>query len=329
MNNLILSFTIFLLAGIFSTQSQSKQDSLFLQSMEYDYQLKEGQSYIFERELQLSKSNYDKSSFIEKEDKPQFDALGNVINGLPYSEFGTASVIFDGAQFINVNIGDKEYGCCVLSFICNGKAYNIYQVYRDPFQKDKILNYGRYNLIATDYLNRLDSLLIGKVLYPKQALWSQYHEDKINSNLKFSKHTENTCKYCPVTVTQIINDYDDKYIVCFKKENDNIEYCIRNVQFYAHGINRFLNFTTYFTFNNPQKMYPNISNKRWVQIMNQKIEKGFTSNEVKIAYGKPDRIVTENDNEIWYYYNYCLKDFSIIFKNGKVSNVISSDVNFW
>ena len=139
---------------------------------------------------------------------------------------------------------------------------------------------------------------------------------------------EGTCKYCPVTVTRVVNDYDEKYIVLFKQNNQGDEYAFGNVVF-DKDYKGFLNFARYFTFTNPQEKYPNIPQERWEQIMAQKVRKGFTPDEVKIAYGKPDEVYTEDDNETWVFYNLNKKDYAITFKDGVVDKVESQTSTYY
>ncbi len=319
-----ITLSVFILfIGIFSLQAQCKQDSLFLKQMISNPKLIESKSYFFETERQHSDPQFGKSGLIKAKDTPTFNSRGELTNGIPYATFGNKPITFKGTKTDKVEINNEKLLCLVLSFTCDGEQYKTYEVgYAEPRGR----NY--YKLIEADFLKEAQKQLIGKTLYTKTAKWEQYNENEMNSNRKLSKieDGESACKYCPVVITRIDNDYDDKYIVLFKKGNQGKEYCFGNVTFNYAEINSFLNFTRYFTFENPQTKHPTISQERWDEIMNQKIKKGFTPEEVKIAYGKPDDVVTEDDDETWIYYNYCRKDYAITFKNGIVDKVVSQSV---
>jgi hypothetical protein len=179
-----------------------------------------------------------------------------------------------------------------------------------------------YKLVEADFIHGLNKLLVGQTLYTKSANWLKYNEDRLNSNSKTVPVREGTCKYCPVTVTRVVNDYDDKYLVLFKQHNEGNEYAFGNVIFDKNERSN-LNFMRIFTFTNPHEAYPGIPQERWEQIMLQNVRQGFTPEEVKIAYGEADATYAENDDETWVYYNLNNRDYAIIFKDGAVEKTVS------
>jgi hypothetical protein len=281
----------------------------------------EGKAYYFELDKQYSSPEYSKTLLLKEKDTPVFDIREQLSNGLPFAEFGNKPILFKGVQEGKVKVGDQIRLCFILSFTCDNKKYSAYEF------AESLLR-ARYNLIEAELLNKANKLLVGKTLYTKSANWLKYNEEEMRSNLKIVPVREGTCKYCPVTVTRVVNDYDDKYIVLFKPVNQENEYCFESITFDPEYKSSF-NFIRYFTFANPQEKYPNISPERWEQIMNQKVRKGFTPDEVKIAYGKPNEVSAENDDETWIYYNLNKKDYAITFKDGIVEKVISQTSTYY
>jgi hypothetical protein len=313
MNKHFVSFALFLSAGILTVQAQCRQDSLFLQQLHSNQKLIEGKTYIFETDVQASSPEFGRSLLYREKDVPVFNPhYSHLTNGIPYAEFKDKTLIFNSVKTGKVKVDEANKPCFILTFTCDKQKYYAYEF------SESLLR-TKYNLIEADFLNTANKLLVGKTLFTKSAKWYKYNEDKLNSNLKTIAVREGTCKYCPVTVTRVVNDYDDKYLILFKTENQDEEYCFDNVTLNADKSN----FTQRLTFENPKKKYPDISQERWEQIMAQKIRKGFTPDEVKVAYGKPDEVYSENDDETWLYYNLNKKDYAITFKDGIVDKVVS------
>ena len=318
MKQIVIYRICVLLLVVGSMQAQSKLDSLFLQKLNPGTEFVEGKAYLFETTL------YGKSMLVKAENDPEFNMRGELINGEPYAYFGNKPLVFKGTKQDKVKIGEKEFLCLIIQFTCDGKKYNAYETqYANP----RVCAY--YDLIEADFLNEIRGLLVGKTLYTRSARWWKYNEDKINSNHKYTKAPEESCKYCPVVITRIYNDYDEKFVVLFRKDGGNEEYCFNNVLFDSQKIGRSLSFDRYFTFENPQNNYPEISQERWGQIMNQKVRQGFTAEEVKVAYGEPDEKFTEDDDETWIYHNNNGSDYAISFKENVVDKVRSQTTNYY
>jgi len=320
MNKQFYSFIFFLLGGIITIQAQSRQDSLFMQQMVSSPTLIEGKAYYFEIVKQHSSPEYSKSLLINEKDTPEFDRRDGLVNGLPFADFKDMPVVFKKITADKVKVGTETRPCFKLLFTCNKKNYCAYEFSTSLLR-------SRYNLIEADFLNKANELLVGKTLYTKSANWLEYDESNINSNAKIRSVREGTCKYCPVTVTRVVNDYADYYLILFKPENQNEEYCFGNIALDKNESNtsyRFdFAFTHYLTFENPRNQYPDVSDERWGQIMSQKVRKGFTPDEVKIAYGKPDDIYSEDDDETWVFLNKNKTDYIITFKDDIVDKVVS------
>ncbi|MCL2651175.1 MAG: hypothetical protein FWD60_09165 [Candidatus Azobacteroides sp.] len=319
MNIRFFTLTLFLLGTLSTIQAQCKQDSLFLQQMVGNSKLIEGKAYFFQTDKQHSSPEYNKSRLIKEKDAPVFDFNEQLTNGLPFNEFGNKPIVFKNVKMGEVKIGTETRPCYILSFTCDKQNYCAYE-FRESSQRET------YNLIEADILNNANKLLVGKTLYTKSANWFKYDETKINSNLELEPVREGTCKYCPVTVTRVVNDYDDMYLVLFKPDNQEEEYCFINIKL-GKGVKS--DFVHFLTFANPREKYSDISQERWEQIMSQKVKKGFTPDEVKIAYGKPDEVYTEDDNETWVFYNLNKKDYSITFKDGLVDKVASQTSTYY
>ena len=307
MNRHFFTLILFLLGGILTVQAQSKQDSLFLQQLPVSNpKLIEGKTYYVETMSQHFVPEYNKSLLYREKDVPSFEYLTNAVS---FTEFGNKPIVFKNVKLGNVKVGNENKACYILTFTCDKKTYFSYQF------TESLLR-STYKLIEADFVNQLNKQLVGHTLYTKSANWFKYNADESDTE----RVQEGTCKYCSVTITRVVNDYGEKYLVFFKQNNQGEEYAFENVVFDKDTKSR-LNFTRYFTFTNPKEKYPNISQERWEQIMAQKVRKGFTPDEVKIAYGKPDEVYTEDDNETWVFYNLNKKDYAITFKDGVVDKV--------
>ena len=324
MKRTIIYLIYALLLVVEGVHAQSKQDSLFLQKFNPGTELVKGKSYVFETDKQHSSPEYGKSMLVKADADPEFDMRGDIVNGEPFASFKNKILVFKETKQDKVKIGEKEYLCLVIQFTCDGKKYNAYEIqYANP----RVCAY--YDLVDADFLNEIRKQLVGKTLYTRSAKWWKYNEDKLNSNHKYQKVSGGTCKYCPVTITRVENDYDEKFVVLFRREGQNDEYCFDNVIFNSKKMGSFLSFDTYFTFENPQNKYPEISQERWEQIMSQKVKQGFTPEEVKVAFGDPDEKYTENDDETWVYYNKNGNDYAISFKDNIVDKVRSQTSNYY
>ena len=322
MNKRFFTSSLLLFVGILAVFAQSKQDSLFLQQLPvYSPKLIEGKTYYIETDEQQSSPEFGKSRLYNEKDSPTFSEYQHLTNSVPFAEFGDKPILFKKVTMGNVKVGTENKACYILSFTCNKKTYLAYE-----FSENLLCAY--YKLVEADYLNHLNKLLVGKTLYTKSANWEKYNENELNSNLKLVSVREGICKYCPVTVTRVVNDYDEKYIVLFKQNTQGNEYAFGNVIF-DKDTKSDLNFIRYFTFTNPQEKYPGIPQEHWEQIMAQKVRKGFTPDEVKIAYGKPDEEYTKDDNETWFFYDRNNTDYVITFKEGVVDKVESQTSTYY
>ena len=298
--------------------AQSEQDIKFLEKFTPETELIEGRSYLFETTRRHTSPQYGKSRLIKADDKPEFNRRGELTNGEPFASFGEKPLVYKGVKHGKVMKGDNEVLCLILQFTWDKQQYYAYET-----ENANPRNCAYYDFLDIEFMKNIEKQLVGKTLYTRRAFWWKYNEDKMNSNLKLTKVPEGTCKFCPVTITRIDNDYDNKFIVLFRKEGDSGEYCFSSVIFDSKEIGKSLSFDRYFTFDNPKNNYPDISEERWEQIMNMNVRKGFTPEEVKIAYGEPDEKYTENDDEIWLYENVNERAYAISFKENIVDNVKS------
>ena len=317
MNKQFYLFIFSLLGGLITIQAQSKQDSLFIRQMITNPTLIKGKAYYFEIEKQHSPLEYSKSLLIREKDTPEFDRRNELVNGLPFAHFKDMPVVFKKVTIDKVTVGTEIRPCFKLLFTCNKQNYCAYE-----FSKNLLR--VRYRLIEADLLNKANKLLVGKTLYTKSPNWFVYDEKKLNSNLKISPVREGTCKYCPVTITRVVNNNSNNFLILFKPENQDEEYCFADVVLDSSKSN----FYSYYTFENPRNQYPDISEERWGQIMSQKVRKGFTPDEVKIAYGKPDEIYGEDDDETWFFKNINRAEYAITFKDGIVDKVVSQTLHY-
>ena len=318
MKRIVFLMAVALLLGVSVVYAQSEQDVKFLQKFTPSAELIEGKSYLFETVKRHTSPEYGKSKLIKSDGKPEINRRGELTNGEPFASFGEKPLVYKGTKQGKVKKVDNEVLCLILEFTCDGKKYYAYETENASPRKCVY-----YDLIDAEFMKNVEKQLVGKTLYTRTAFWLKYNEDKMNSNLKLTKVPDGTCKYCPVTITRIDNDSDDVFIVMFRKEGQKEEYCFGNVIFDSNKIGKSFSFDRYFTFENPKNEYPDISQERWEQIMNMKVRKGFTPEEVKIAYGEPDNKFTENDDETWIYYSVNGHAYGISFKDNIVDNVKS------
>ena len=318
MKRVVILMVSALFYSIIGVEAQSEQDIKFLQKLTPVAELVKDKSYVFETVKRHTEPKYGKSKLIKAESQPEINRRGELTNGEPFASFGDKLLVFKGTKQDKVIKDGNEVLCLVIQFTCDGKKYNAYET-----EKANPRGLSYYNLVDVAFMKNIEKQLVGKTLYTKRAFWLKYNEDEMNSNLKLTKVQDGTCKYCPVTITRIDDDYSDAFIVLFHKEGQKEEYCFGNVRFDSKKIGESFSFDRYFTYENPKTNYPDISQERWEQIMNMKVRKGFTPEEVKIAYGDPDDKYTENDDEIWFYENVNENAYAISFKENIVDNVKS------
>lgn len=323
MNRYFFALLLFLSGGLSASHAQGREDSLLLAQMVSSPNLIKGKAYLVETEEQYSSPEFGISRLVKEGETPLFDARGELVNGVPYTEFGNNLIVFNAVKAGRTTIAVQEVkngkikvekrkqDGYVVSFSCDGLNYCAYTGSESPSR-------GYYNLIEADLLNKANELLVGKTLYTQTAAWLDSASNRAGRpNPQPAR--EGTFKYYPVTVTRVVNDYDNKYLVFFKPQNQDGECCFVNIELTGKEANLF----RYFTSKNPQNRFPDISQERWEQIMAQNVKQGFTSDEVRTAYGSPDETHTENENETWVYYNLNKKDYAVTFKDGVVNKVVS------
>lgn len=315
MNKHFFILIVCLLGGWSAAQAQNKEDSLLLRQLVSSPDLIEGKAYFVETNEQNSSPEYRKSQLVREKETPLFDARRQLTNGLPYNEFGNKPIVFQKQKMGKVKVGTETVPCFILSFTCGDRKYASYE-FRESLSR------ATYNLVEADLVNRVNELLAGKTLYTQSANWFAWRTAPKGEPAPVR---EGTYKYNPVSVTRVVNDYDDKYLVFFKPLNQDGEYCFINIELTGDRADIF----RYFTFANPQEKHPGISQEHWELIMAQKVKQGFTPDEVKIAYGEPDETYTENDDDTWVYYNLNKKDYAVTFKEGIVEKVISQTSTYY
>lgn len=329
---LLFSVLLFLLSGI-SLNAQCLQDTLFQSHLIQDAQFITGKVYLLQkREQNRPPSEYSRSPFVKVKETPEFDYKGEVTNSIHYSEIGDRPITFLGQYedqtFI---IGNDTIDFNVTHFEINGERYQSFINTSRRKNRNisvKVSPLYRY-LTEQSFTEEIRDALVGKTVYTLSAKWMQYNDKEKNSNLEFTYAEDNTYKYYPVKITSVINDYDNKFIIYFQPEGLDKTYCFTNVTFGKEELRSSMNFRNRMTFQDPRKNHPKISNKQWKNIQSQAIEKGMTTEEVKIAFGNADEEYETNGDDIWIYYNVNNKDISITFRKGKVHEYVTRKAARW
>jgi len=302
------------------TKAQCLQDTLFQRQLKWNpKEFVVGEKYTLQSGKKNSKSDeYGKSPLVKANEVPEFDHSGQPLNAIYYNEIGNSKLTFLGlTEDETYVIGEATFLFNVLNFECEGKHYKYFKTNRinntDVSQYADIL-YN--NLISLSILEKIEETLVGKTMYVLIPVWFKDKRKSRSINLPLAE--DNTCKYCPVEITAVEKDYADQFTVYFKRQNSDEIFCFPYLMFGEKELHSSMNFLRKMTFEDPKNKYPKISNKKWEIIQEQRIEKGLTTEEVKIAFGKPDEIHTKNGNDTWVYYNSNEKDYVVTFKKGKV-----------
>lgn len=329
MNRYFFTLILLLLGGLSISQAQSREDSLLLTQLVSSSNLIAGNTYLVETDKRYSSPEFGKSQLLKEGETPVFDARGELVNGVPYAEFGNNPIVFNAvrADKVTIEIEEIKNGKAkvvrkklegyIASFTCGGLNYCAYTGSDSPSR-------ATYDLIEADLLDKANELLVGKTLYTRTASWLDRTTNRAGRPDP-QPAREGTFKYYPVTITRVVNDYDNMYLVFFEPRNKDGEYCFVNISLGGTGTNLF----DYFSFENPQDGYPDIPQEHWELIMAQKVKQGFTPHEVRTAYGDPDETLTENENETWVYYNLNKKDYTVAFKDGVVDKVVSQTSTYY
>jgi len=297
--------------------AQCVQDTLFQHNLDWAEEFIIGKKYGLQHEKTRRK---DRSPFVKANEAPEYLYLDKEpINAVNYDEIGDSPLVFLGQEDDEIFIirGDTIL-FAVLRFECNAKQYRTFRIQTRNKQTSWYNNPLRNNLVDLEFVEKIEEALVGKTVYVLTAKWFKDRRTYNAVNLYLAEG--NICKYCPVQIVAVENSNSDYFDVYFKSQGNDDTFCFVNMQFGEKRLKTSNNFYKRMTFENPRGKFPKISDKKWKAIQEQKIEKGLSIEEIKIAFGKPDEEFNKNGDDIWVYYNNNEKDYVLTFKKGKVSD---------
>lgn len=308
----ILLFSLFLS----HVSAQCVQDTLFQRDLNWAEEFVVGEKYGLQPEKTRRK---DRSPFVNAKETPEFLNLRDEpTNALYYNKIGNNPLTFlgqaDNEDFI---IRNDTISFAVLRFECNGEQYKTFRILTRNRETSRYSNPLYNNLTDVAFVEKVVEALVGKTVY---VLTPEWFKDRRTYNAVNLYLAEEPCKYCPVQIVAVENRSNDYFDVYFKSQDSDDVYCFVNIQFGKTRLRSSNNFYKVMTFGNPKEKYPKISNKKWKVIQEQRIEKGLTTEEITLAFGKPHERHNKNGDDIWVYFNNNEKDYVLTFKKGKISD---------
>lgn len=146
--------------------------------------------------------------------------------------------------------------------------------------------------IEGSIIDSLKQLMVGQDFYILTSLWYNGAEESVNGH-----------KYVKVHVVDILpgNQFYPVRVV-FKDDNSRSGSVFMSIRSES-GTSR--NFHKLFSFNDPHKFYPQISDENWQLIKNAKVTIGMTREECRLALGSPDNVSRRPSSiglvEMWNY----------------------------
>lgn len=309
----IILFSLFLL----DTNAQCIQDTLFQRGLVWAEEYVVGKRYKLQREKTVRKAL---SPFVKADEVPEFLYLGSEpANAVNYNEIGDKPLVFLGQENNeDLIIRGDTFSFAVLRFECNGEQYRTFRIQTRNKETSWYTNPLRNDLVDMEFVEKIEEALVGKTVYVLTAEWFKDRRTYNAVNLYLAEG--DVCKYCPVQIVAVENSSNDYFEVYFQSQGSDDAFCFVNMQFGEKRLKASNNFYRGMTFEDPRGKYPKISDKKWRLIREQRIEKGLTTEEVKIAFGKPHEEFNKNGDDVWVYYNNNEKDYVLTFKKGKVTD---------
>lgn len=308
----ILFFSLFLP----HVSGQCVQDTLFQRDLDWTKEFFVGKKYALQYEKIRRKG---RSPFVKANEAPEFlNSVYEPVNAVDYDEIGSKPLIFLGlADDEDLIIRNDTVSLAVLRFECNGEQYKTFRIQMKSEETFLSGNPLHSDLTDVEFVEKIEEALVGKTVY---VLTSEWFKDRRTYNAVNLYLAEKPCKYCPVQIVAVENRDNDYFDIYFKSQGSDDIYCFVNIQFGKTRLRSSNNFYKVMTFENPKEKYPKIPNKKWKVIQEQRIEKGLTTEEITLAFGKPHERHNKNGDDIWVYFNNNEKDYVLTFKKGKISD---------
>lgn len=162
-------------------------------------------------------------------------------------------------------------------------------------------------MIDKSMVDRTDSLLSGRTLWIRTALWNDANGEKING-----------MKFIPVTVSKVMpGDIAFPILIKFRDGAGNDASIPAN---YVNSDGGARSFSSLFSLSDPHKRYPGISNEVWRLIQQGKIAEGMTKEECRLSIGNPSELDRGHTWDVSLdYWGYPDGSF-IMFRDGVVVN---------
>lgn len=175
-----------------------------------------------------------------------------------------------------------------------GNENFIYSSGKNSVSKDTIYSDKIPGLIDLEMIKRAENRLYGKSFWTLSTLWEDAQGKRVDGR-----------KYAEVRIADV---KPGTMIYPLKvKFNDNSGregYFMLN---FGNSANESHSFANMFVLSNPRKNYSNISDDNWEAICVGKVLIGMTKDEVKLAKGNPEDVVTGHDYSkamlLWKYKN--------------------------
>ncbi|HAH24979.1 MAG TPA: hypothetical protein DCL77_14705 [Prolixibacteraceae bacterium] len=206
---------------------------------------------------------------------------------------------FEWKIFTFVKLEERQVQCkdkpCPRTFVvldCEGKLFEY--EYFDNIEEMRTSNIFTNidYLVYLDEVDKAKELLLNKTLYILRPLWL---EERKGEHGVYGFHQ----KFVPVKIVNVgLGSSSGPCKMVFKTDSGD-EYFL-DVRFSETNIgSRVLgvDFSKGFSFDDPHKLYPNISNQIWKLIQESKIQIGMTKEECELTWGKPKDINTDINNE--------------------------------
>lgn len=129
-------------------------------------------------------------------------------------------------------------------------------------------------------VNYADSLMRGETFYITTPSW--FYGD--GQQLRGLRHI-------PVHIERVeagTSLYPLKVVFTPREGDDHHEYYL--LLTYGNAPSATRNFEKYFSFANPRKRYPQITDETWARIVRSQVQYGMTRDEVRLAFGAPNRV---------------------------------------
>lgn len=205
----------------------------------------------------------------------------------------------DTLRLINTRLTTTLTGNQAIELVLSSNDGRLF-FHRTGFSQDDWLAKKFYNIpfaIELSAVELADSLMEGKTYFVSTPRWF----DSEGRDVMGQRHV-------PVTVLAVKpGNHLYPLLVAFS-QNDRPSEPVRYILMtYGDETSATRNFDRLFSFSNPRKIYPNITDQTWDKIINSQIAEGMTREECRLALGAPasiDRAATPGAQlERWTYEN--------------------------